>query len=160
MTDTHSVGEAHTPVPTRDILVDGEFPHAPEIIWRTLTTGSLIGRWLMEPRGFEPVVGNRFTFQTRPAGPWNGSIRCEVLEVVPNERFAFSWKGGHPDNEGYGSPLDTVVTWTLSRTANGTRVSLVHAGFVLPRNGTAFETMSRGWLGVVEKVGDLSSPKL
>ena len=27
---------------TRDIVVDEVFPHAPETIWKTLTTGALI----------------------------------------------------------------------------------------------------------------------
>ena len=100
---------------TQDIVVDEVFPHAPETIWKTLTTGELIGRWLMAPTGFEPVKGTRFTFQTKPAGAWDGVIHCQVLEVMPNERFVYSWKGGHEANVGYGSPLDTVVTWTLSR---------------------------------------------
>jgi uncharacterized protein YndB with AHSA1/START domain len=34
---------------TQDIVVDELFPHAPEIIWKTLTTGDLIGRWMMAP---------------------------------------------------------------------------------------------------------------
>ena len=44
---------------TQDILVDEIFPHAPETIWKTLTTGELIARWLMAPTGFEPVEGKR-----------------------------------------------------------------------------------------------------
>ena len=142
---------------TRDIIVDEVFPHAPELIWRTITTGELIGRWLMVPTGFEPVEGTHFTFQTTPAGAWDGIIRCEVLEVKPNERFAFAWKGGHENNVGYGSPLDTVVTWTLSKVAGGTRVSLVHSGFVPARNDTAFKSMSEGWKKVVQTVGALAA---
>jgi len=34
---------------TQDIVVDEVFPHAPETIWKTLTTGELIARWLMMP---------------------------------------------------------------------------------------------------------------
>lgn len=130
---------------TQDIAVDEVFPHQPETIWKALTTGELIGRWMMAPTGFEPVAGNRFTFKTKPAGAWDGTIHCEVLEVVPNERFAYAWKGGHEANAGYGSRLDTVVTFTLSRVQDGTRLRLVHSGFVLPRNDTAFQNMSDGW---------------
>lgn len=142
---------------TQDIIVDEVFPHAPEMIWKTLTTGELIGRWLMVPTGFAPVEGKRFTFQTTPAGAWDGVIRCEVLEVKPNERFAFAWQGGHEENAGYGSRLDTVVTWTLSRVADGTRVRLVHSGFVPKKNDTAFKSMSEGWKKVVQTVGTLAA---
>ena len=68
---------------TQDIVVEEVFPHAPETVWKTLTTGELVGRWLlMTPTGFEPVKGARFTFQTKPAGAWDGVIHCEVLEVI------------------------------------------------------------------------------
>jgi uncharacterized protein YndB with AHSA1/START domain len=137
---------------TQAIVVDDVFPHAPAVIWKALTSGELMGRWLMAPTGFEPVVGSHFTFQTTPAGQWDGTIHCEVLEVVPNERLSYAWRGGHEGNEGYGAPLETVVTFTLSKAETGTRVRLVHSGFVLPRNDTAYRKMSEGWKTVVRKL--------
>ena len=139
-------------IETHDIVVDEVFPHAPETIWKALTTGELIARWLMAPDGFEAIEGNRFTYKTTPAGAWDGTIRCQVLEVVPNERLVYSWQGGHDANVGYGSRLETVVTWSLVRAGNGTRVRLVHAGFELPRNDTAFRNMSEGWKKVVRNL--------
>jgi uncharacterized protein YndB with AHSA1/START domain len=141
---------------TRDVVVDEIFPHAPETIWKTLTSGALMGRWLMAPTGFAPVVGARFTYQTTPAGAWDGVIQCEVLEVVPNERLAYSWKGGHAANVGYGSRLDTIVTFVLTAVEAGTRLRLVHSGFILPDNETAFRRMGGGWVKVVRTIGELS----
>ncbi|MGJ5204545.1 SRPBCC family protein [Bradyrhizobium sp. HKCCYLR20261] len=140
---------------TQAIVVEEIFPHAPEVIWKVLTNGDLIGRWLMAPTGFEAVVGTRFTFQTTPAGEWDGRIHCEVLEVVPNERLSYAWKGGHAGNVGYGAPLATVVTFTLARADNGTRLRLVHSGFVLPANETAYRKMGEGWKTVVKKLDQL-----
>jgi uncharacterized protein YndB with AHSA1/START domain len=140
----------------QEIVVDELFPHAPETIWKALTNGELIGRWLMAPTGFEPVKGTRFTFQTTPGGAWDGIIHCQVLEVIPNERLTYAWKGGHGANIGYGAPLDTVVTWTLSRIEGGTRLRLVHSGFITPRNDSAFKTMSGGWTKVVQKLGTVA----
>ncbi|MFA6113996.1 MAG: SRPBCC domain-containing protein [Sphingomonas sp.] len=134
---------------TSDIVVDEVFPHAPETIWKTLTDGPVMGRWLMAPTGFEPVEGTSFTFQTTPAGEWDGVIHCQVLEVVENQHLAFAWKGGHEGNRGYGSPLDTIVTWTLAPAEGGTRVRMVHSGFDLPKNESAFSNMSQGWKKVV-----------
>jgi uncharacterized protein YndB with AHSA1/START domain len=145
-----------SPAETYDIVVDEVFPHAPETIWKTLTDAPVIGRWLMAPTGFEPVEGTSFTFQTTPAGEWDGVIRCQVLEVVENQRLAFAWKGGHEDNSGYGSPLDTVVTWTLSRAEGGTRVRMVHSGFELPKNESAFTNMSQGWKKVVPTMAQVA----
>jgi len=140
---------------SREIVVEEVLPHAPELVWKTLTTGSLITRWLMEPRGFEPVVGNRFTYKTKPAGTWDGTIRCEVLEVVPPARFAYAWRGGDESNEGYGSKLDTLVTWTLTQVPGGTRLKLEHSGFVTPKNDTAFQNMGNGWRTIVPRIANI-----
>lgn len=137
---------------TQEIVVDEVFPHAPETVWKTLTTADLIGRWLMVPSGFEPRPGKQFTFRTTPAGAWDGVIQCEVLEATPNERLVFAWKGGHPGNTGYGSYLETVVTWTLSRVDGGTRLRLVHSGFQSPKNDYAYSRMSDGWLKVFKQI--------
>jgi uncharacterized protein YndB with AHSA1/START domain len=57
---------------------------------------------------------------------------------------------------GYGAPLDTVVTFTLSRVEAGTRLRLVHSGFVTPRNDTALKSMGEGWKKVVRSIGDIT----
>jgi uncharacterized protein YndB with AHSA1/START domain len=140
-----------------EIVVDEVFPHASETIWKTLTSGELMGRWLgMTPSGFELLVGSRFTYRTTPAGEWDGTINCEVLEVIPNQRFAYSWTGGHEGNAAYGAPLDTVVTFTLDKAEGGTRLRLVHSGFVLPRNDTAYRSMSGGWRKVLPRIGAIT----
>jgi uncharacterized protein YndB with AHSA1/START domain len=152
------MNEAALKFDTQDIVVDEVFPHAPEVIWKTLTTGELITRWLMMPTpDFEPVKGKRFTFRTRPAGAWDGVIHCQVLDAIPNERLVYAWKGGHEGNVGYGSPLETVVTFTLSSVETGTRLRLVHSGFVLPKNDTAFKSMSAGWKQVVPGIGTIAA---
>lgn len=134
---------------TQDITVEEVLPHAPATVWKILTTSELMGRWLMAPTGFAPVEGTRFTYQTKAAGAWDGTIQCEVLQVVPNERLVYAWRGGDAGNEGYGSPLDTVVTFTLTPVEGGTRVTLVHSGFVTPVNDVAFQNMGSGWRKVV-----------
>jgi uncharacterized protein YndB with AHSA1/START domain len=141
----------------REIVVDEVFPHAPETIWKTLTSGELMARWLgMTPAGFAPEVGNRFTYRTTPAGEWDGTIQCEVLEVIPNERFVYSWQSGHDGNVGYGSRLDTTVSFTLEKADGATRLRLVHSGFVLPRNDSAYRNMSGGWSQVVPQIGTIT----
>lgn len=143
----------HQAADTRAIVVEQVFPHEPAMIWKALTTGALMARWIMQPEGFEPVVGNRFTYRTTPAGAWDGTISCEILELTRERRFAYSWKGGDEGNAGYGSKLDTVVTWDLEPCDGGTRVRLVHAGFEMPRNEVAFNNMGGGWKKVVPKLG-------
>ena len=143
-------------VQTQDIVIDEVFPHATETIWKALTSARLIARWLMPPTGFEAIEGNTFTFQTTPGGAWDGVIHCRVLEVVPNRRLAYAWKSGNERNTGYGATLDTVVTWSLTPVEAGTRIRLVHAGFVMPRNDTAYTAMSGGWTKVFRRLDEIS----
>jgi hypothetical protein len=35
--------------------------------------------------------------------------------------------------------------FSLSRVENGTRLRVVHSGFVLPKNATSFGNLSQGW---------------
>ena len=143
---------------TRDIVVEDVVPQPPEKVWKALTTADLIGQWLM-PNDFEPVVGKRFTFKTRPIGDWDGVVQCEVLEIVPHRRLVYSWKGGSDSNNSdsnYGSKLDSVVTWTLQPEGRGTRLRLVHTGFRSPQNDFAYDAMSPGWRRIVERLSEIA----
>ena len=128
--------------PTQSIEVDYDLPQAPEKVWRALTDPELLGRWLMK-NDIKPVVGHKFNFHATPIpGHWDGRVDCEVLAVEPLKLLRYSWKGGGNEPA---SRLDTVVTWTLERTAQGgTLLHLSHAGFS-EKNRFAFENMGKGW---------------
>src|SRR5260221_5450656 len=96
---------------TREIVVEANLPHAPEAIWKALTTGELIGRWLqMTPTGFEAVKGKQFTYQTKAAGGWDGVIHCRCWRGFRTQASANSWKAGTRRTSGYGVP--SVTAWT------------------------------------------------
>ena len=90
-------------------------------------------------------------------GSWDGVVQCEVLEVVPYERLAYSWKGGSADNAKYGSVLDSVVTWTLTPSGSGTRLKLVHAGVRSPQNDFAYDAMSSGWGRIMGRISEIAA---
>jgi uncharacterized protein YndB with AHSA1/START domain len=141
---------------TRDITVEAILPHAPEAVWKVLTTSELIGQWLM-PNDFAPVLGRKFNFKTKPMGNWDGTVRCEVLEIVEPRRLVYSWQGGSDDNTQYGSRLDTTVTWTLVPVEGGTLLRMVHTGFRLPANQAAFDAMSPGWQRVLQSIARVAT---
>jgi uncharacterized protein YndB with AHSA1/START domain len=141
---------------TRDIVVEDILPHTPEVIWKALTTGELVARWLM-PNDFELAIGRRFTFQTKPMGNWDGVVHCEVLEITPHAKLVYSWKGGAESNDKYGSRLDSIVTWTLTGVEGGTRLRLVHSGFRSPGNDFAFDAMSGGWAKVMRSIQEVAA---
>lgn len=130
-----------SPAPTRTIVVDYPFPQPPAAVWRALTEPALVSRWLM-PTDIRPIVGAEFTFKAPAMPGWDGTVRCQVLEVTPPLRLRYSWRGGPPDHA-----IDTTVTWTLTAQPDGgTLLRLEHAGFT---EGNAFvlSILDEGWRG-------------
>src|SRR3954462_6913101 len=94
------------------IRIDTVYPHSPHRVWTALTDSRAMAEWLMR-NDFEPRLGHRFQFRTKPAPGFDGVVHCEVTELDPPRRLAYTWKGGS---------IDTIVTWTLEPVADGTRV--------------------------------------
>lgn len=135
----------------RVIEIDQFYPHPPQRVWQALTTPELMARWLMEPSGFAPVVGTRFTFrgQPMPSVGFSGEIACEVIDVADGEQLAISWADARSDK-----PSGWVVSWTLHPEGTGTRVILRHSGFdpgdaVQQRSRTI---MGNGWVRIAAQL--------
>lgn len=129
---------------TRSLVIEKEFPHPPEKIWRALTEGPLIKQWLMD-NDFQPVVGHKFTFRSTPMPHWNGIIDSEVLAVEPNKKLTYKW-----DSLG----LESEVVWTLTPTAGGTLLRMEQSGFRAEQEA-AYKGASYGWqkfIGALEYV--------
>ena len=125
-----------TAAETRSVVVEREMPHPPEKLWRALTQPHLIAEWLMK-NDFAPVVGHRFNLR----GEWGGVLDCEVLVVEPNRELAYTWNHAHDDPA---FSLQSVVTFTLTPTASGTRLRMEQAGF-RPDQRQAFGGANAGW---------------
>ena len=126
------------------IVVDYSFKESPEEVWRALTDPKLLAQWLMASTGMEAVVGCKFTFHEKPQGDWDGIVHCEMLEVDPPKKLAYSWQGGNGKDDPEFPRLDTVVTWTLEASASGgTLLHLLHDGF--QPTDYAFQVIGSGW---------------
>ncbi len=120
------------------IKLGWDLPHPPAKVWRALTDPAWVERWMMKT-DMPARIGVPFTFQAQPVAGWDGVIHSEILELEPLKRLRYTWKGGPG-----ALALDTVVTWTLSPQAGGTRLELEHAGFQ-PGQGHAFGGARAGW---------------
>ena len=106
---------------TRSVVVEREMPHPPEKLWRALTQPHLIQEWLMK-NDFKLAVGHRFNL----TGEWGGVLDCEVLAVEPNRTLSYTWNFAHDDAA---FNLQSVVTFTLTPTRNGTHLRMEQSGF-------------------------------
>ncbi|MFF0306168.1 SRPBCC domain-containing protein [Streptosporangium sp. NPDC004379] len=103
-----------------DIDLSEVYPHPIRHVWEALTSSRALAAWLM-PNDFVPEVGHRFTFRTRPAPGFDGTVRCRVLELKAPCRMVWSWEGG---------PIETTLTFTLTELGDrSTRLRLHQVGF-------------------------------
>jgi uncharacterized protein YndB with AHSA1/START domain len=129
------------------------YSHPPEIVWEYLTKAELIEQWLMK-NDFEPIIGYDFQFKTNPLPNFNfdGIFYCKVLEIVPQKKLSYSWKGG----PGHGQiTIDSIVVWELRPKDNGTELILDHSGISLPENLSIYSAMNEGWLKNMQKIAAL-----
>jgi uncharacterized protein YndB with AHSA1/START domain len=121
---------------TRTVVVEREFAHPPEKLWRAFTQPHLIEEWLMK-NDFSPVVGHRFKLR----GEWGGVLDCEVLVIEPNKILSYTWDFAHNDAA---FNLKSIVTFTLTRTTAGTHVRMEQSGFQ-PTQKQALGGAKHGW---------------
>lgn len=124
---------------TRSIVIERNVAHPPQKVWRALTEGPLVAKWLM-PGDFRAEVGHRFTFRTTPVPNWNGVTEGEVLIVEPYQRLVYRWHTAGAAGDG----LTTTVSWTLTPTPVGTFLRMEQAGF-RPQDEPNYQGATRGW---------------
>ena len=128
---------------TRAVVIERDFAHPPEKLWRALTQPHLMAEWLMQT-DFAPEVGHRFNLK----GDWGGVLDCEVLEVAPNETLSYTWDFAN-DDPAYA--LRSTVTFTLTATATGTRLRMEQTGF-RPDQKQAYGGAHAGWKQMLDKL--------
>jgi uncharacterized protein YndB with AHSA1/START domain len=148
MTITDTTAKAQT----ESLSFEFELHHSPAKVWRALTEPELLAEWLLPTIGLKLEPGAAFTFKTQPYPGWDGTVNCRLVEIEPQRKLSYTWVVGDMF-------IDTVVTFTLTPTATGTRLSLLQTGFKA-ENKQAFGGQRYGWnmMGgkLVELLGRLS----
>ena len=111
------------PAQTESLSFEFDLQHLPEKVWRALTDPVLLTEWLLPVVELKLEPGAAFTFKTQPYPGWDGIVNCRILEIEAQRKLSYTWVVGGDLG------LDTVVTFTLTPTASGTRLSLVQSGF-------------------------------
>ena len=130
------------------LSLEFNLPHAPEKVWRALTDSALLAEWLLPVAGLSVEPGSVFAFNAPPQPGWDGIVNCRVLEIEAQRKLSYTWVVGKPGSEFF---IDTVVTFTLTPTASGTRLNLVQSGFK-PEQRQAFGGARYGWKMMGERL--------
>ena len=139
LTDTTAPSQAES------LSFEFDFHHSPEKVWRALTDPVLLAEWLLPVIDLKLERGAAFTFKTQPVAGWDGIVHCRIAEIETHRRLRYDWGVGD---------MATVVTFTLTPTASGTRLSLVHSGFK-PGQKKNFGGARYGWKMMGGKLVDL-----
>ena len=135
------------PAQIETIAFDIELSHPPHKVWRALTDPALLAEWLLPVIGLKLEPGAAFTFKTQPHPPWDGTVSCRMLEIEAHRKLSYTWVVGDME-------LETVVTFTLTSTASGTRLTIVQSGFK-PGQKQASGGARYGWKMMGGKLIDL-----
>src|SRR5205085_9480241 len=94
----------------------------PELVFSFFTEPDKCTRWMGSRAQLEPRPGGAYAIDLNPLA----RARGRFVEVVPHSRivFTFGWEG---DDQAV-QPGATTVEVTLTPTAAGTHVSLIHRG--------------------------------
>ena len=123
------------PSQTESIAFEFDLQHSPQKVWRALTDPALLSEWLLPVVELKLETGAAFAFKTQPHPGWDGTVSCRVLEIEAHRKLSYAWAVPF---------LDTVVTFTLTPTASGTRLHLVQSGFK-PDQKQNFGGARYGW---------------
>jgi uncharacterized protein YndB with AHSA1/START domain len=127
------------------LSLDFDLPHPPAKVWRALTEPALLSEWLLPAIGLRLEPGAAFTLRTQPHPGWDGTVSCRFVEIEPQRKLSYTWTVPF---------LDTVVTFTLSPVASGTRLSVVQSGFA-PTQKREFGGARYGWTMMGGRLTDL-----
>jgi len=130
---------------TGSLSFELDLRHPPQKVGRALTDPALLAQWLLPVTGLALEPGAAFTFKTEPHPGWDGTVSCRMLAIEAGRKLAYAWVVGD---------MDTVVTFTLTPTAGGTRLSLAHSGF-RPDQKQNFAGARYGWTMMSEKLVEL-----
>jgi uncharacterized protein YndB with AHSA1/START domain len=112
-----------------------------QYVWTFLTDPKKMSIWLMDS-DFSPTPGASFKFTSPPEGRWDGTIHCEVQDVIKNERVSYTWCANDIG-------VSTLVTFDLEPSQGGTRLTLTHRGFKNTIGGAAGRHAA-GWTGCLK----------
>jgi len=130
------------PSQTESLSLEFDLQHSPAKVWRALTDPALLAEWLLPAIDFKLEPGAAFMFKTQAYPGWDGTVNCRLVEIEAHRKLSYTWSVPF---------LDTVVTFTLTPTESGTRLSIVQSGFKTDQK-REFGGARYGWKMMGEKL--------
>lgn len=127
------------------LIIERTYNAPVERVWAAISVNEEMKKWYFELPEFRAEVGFQFEFTGGPSPERQYRHLCEVTEVVPGSKLAYSWR-----YDGYEG--NSFVTFELFPEGDGTRLRLTHAGletFPASNPDFAVENFAQGWTHIV-----------
>ena len=124
-----------------------------ERVWRALTNAAELSAWFQVRIEGDIKPGSEVWMTS--VNPQHAGQRwpVRILELTPPERVVWQWHPGEVDPAAdYSHEPQTIVTFTLEPSEQGTRLSVSETGFdeiTLARRAKAYADNSQGWTEVL-----------
>lgn len=131
-----------------DLFFERHYRHPIDKVWKAITSSDALERWLMS-NDFKPKVGANCVFRFCAEDSTEDSrVLVTVEELRRPEFMRWRWR-----NEG--EEHDTVVTFELEETDDGTTLRLRHRG--TPSKALA-AGLKKGWPTKLDDLGRTLAP--
>lgn len=114
-------------------------------VWKAIADKDEMKLWYFDLPEFKPEVGLEFRFMGAPDEDRQYQHICQVTEVIPDQKIAYSWR-----YDGFGG--NTLVTFELFDEGGQTRLKLTHEGLeTFPADNPDFakNNFAEGWAWII-----------
>lgn len=114
-------------------------------VWNAITNKEEMKLWYFDLAEFKAEKGFQFQFSGGPSPEKQYLHLCEVTEVIPQKKLAYSWR-----YDGYEG--NSIVTFELSEHENKTLLILTHSGIdTFPKDNPDFvvKNFIEGWTHII-----------
>jgi uncharacterized protein YndB with AHSA1/START domain len=114
-------------------------------VWRAITEKELMKQWYFDLLEFKPEVGFIFEFTGGSDGGVQYLHRCEIIEVIPEQKITHTWC--YVGYEGI-----SYLTFELFDEGENTKLKLTHSGietFPADVKDFAFHNFEAGWNHII-----------
>ena len=133
--------EEHLAMLKKPIVFEKEYNAPVAVVWKAITDKDQMKEWYFDLAEFKPEVGFEFQFYGQGREGEKYLHLCQVKEVIPEKKIAYSWR--YDDHPG-----DSLVSFELSAEGDKTKLKLTHTGLEnFADNGSSFTKASftEGW---------------
>jgi uncharacterized protein YndB with AHSA1/START domain len=128
-----------------------EVDATPESAFHAISDERELQKWWVDVPKLEKSVGGailfRFLKENSPILEKDFVIEGEILEIIPNQKFSYTWKP--VDDPNY---PNTTVTWIIESINNKTKVTVLHSGL---ENTKDFSHLNEGWGYFINRLGNI-----